>query len=366
MKLLAKPSCRGLQLLDLSGNSLGVSGLQALEYIVTDSCLTNLGSLFMRGCLLDNTALETFLKSLSVHCRHLYSLYLSDNNLGVHGVSALAITISQCKNTIPSPYRFEGESWLSSIELNNTKLGDKGLRAFVENLGSPYIFANLSLQKNDIHASGITFFADWLENVYSEWADDGLYIDGDSLSLKDNPLGIEGVIAIGKILGCCKQSHVKLSRCHLTDNTSESVHGTFQEVGYQLSQMSTSCVSCLYLNGNCFSGEHIHILAGLMCLCRSLSCLYCRRCNITSHDLIQLLESIAKYKISDPDVCSELCVWHLDENEIDNRGVSALMFHIELFPKLGSEQKLCAFNLNGNPVTREMIEKLNSKYLVKQ
>ena len=290
--ILGKPSCQGLSNLNLPSKNLGVSGLQALENVVSSGWLANLKDLNLSGCLTDDadinaTALETFLKSLSAHCPKLDMLNLSDNNLGVPGASTLAVAISQ--NSTRISYHYERESlWLKTIFLNNAKLGNEGLSAFTEKLVSPCFFDNLYLQNNHISATGLTYLAAWLdENYISECYDLDHLMDYnlsncEELDLGDNPLGCEGIITVGEILESCDQLVVNLSRCHLTtvvnhENTGNPTNYDaflFRDVGQQLCQMPKSFISLLDLTGNSFTGERIHILAGFIHLCENLYSLF--------------------------------------------------------------------------------------------
>ena len=285
----------------------------------------------LSGCLIDDadtnaTALETFLMSVSDHCPHLDMLDLSNNNnLGVPGASALAVAISHHYDGLTDTLGCYGlkSLWLTSINLNNTNLGDEGLRAFVEELESLYHFTNLYLQNNGIHASGLVCLAKMtqLDPCYHYYVDCSgecdLYLDyimencGD-LDLNDNPIGIEGVVTTGEVLCNCDQRNVNLRRCHLT-TVMENINNsdTIKHVGRQLGQMleSTCIIQSLLLDGNSFTGERIYILAGFVRLCASLLVLSCCDCDITSDDLIQLLEILAKSKVSYPDLCHELSTW---------------------------------------------------------
>ena len=342
----------------------------------------------MSGCLTDDAdtnaaALEPFLESLSDHCPILDWINLSDNNIGVPGASVLAAAISRhnCFMYIESASYDLESLWLTSINLNNTRLGDEGLCAFIEelDLGAPYLFKNLYLQNNGIHATGLTCLANmfswsgsWTEygNVeefdsYMEYVTDNC----DDLYLGDNPIGIEGIIAVGELLSNSDLKYVELCRCQLTisvDNIGNPLSNDdiIKDVGQQLCQMPKAHnIFNLALDGNCFTGECIHILAGFICLCENLICLHCCDCNITSDDLILLLEIIARSKASYPDICSQLSIWHLDNNKIDDRGVSKLVYYVpSLFPCLGKggDDDVC---LDGNPVSREMVEKLEQKLL---
>jgi hypothetical protein len=81
--------------LNLSGNRLTISGLHALKGAEGGDLFAKLQHLDLSGSLTSvadtNAAwLTTFAEALSAHCPYLLSLNLSDNNLGVAGVSALS------------------------------------------------------------------------------------------------------------------------------------------------------------------------------------------------------------------------------------------------------------------------------------
>ena len=292
--------------LNLSGSRLTVFSLQALESAVRGDVLAKLENLYLEGSLTSDTDTNAkWLATLSDHCPNLKHLDLSNNNLGVPGASALAkLHVSDVLN------------------LNKTKLGDKSLTIFVKSLRVRI----LNLEDNDIHASGISCLADVGEKFWG------------ALDLRGNPLGLEGTIAVGRMLSSShgKPYYVDLSRCDLTTAggdlpSADSI--SYVAVGRQLCQMPrTSTIKTLSLDHNNFTGDGIHILAGFMHLCPGLEYLTTNDCGITSDDLIWLL---GKLKSSSPGLYSELEQWILQDNQIDGRGVSALMDHLPLLPRLG-------------------------------
>ena len=216
---LAKSSSSGCQLsvLDLSHNPLGVSCLQTLENAVRNDLLSKLKSLALAGSLTSdadtNAAwLTTFVEALSTHCPHLELLVLSENNLGVPGASALARVISKHHHHSQSNDKLN-IGFLSNMYLSKTNLGDKGLCAFVKSLECVHHFDRLDLSDNDIHATGIASLADAV-------CAGKVVIKGSvsNLTLGDNPLGLEGTLAVGRMLSSshCKSWTVNLSRCKLT------------------------------------------------------------------------------------------------------------------------------------------------------
>ena len=328
--------------LSLSGSRLTVSSLQALESAVRGDVLAKLKNLYLRESLTSDADTNAkWLATLSGHCPNLKLLDLSNNNLGVPGASAIA------KLHV-----------IIQLYLNMTNLGDEGLAILVNSLKITF---DLGLVDNDIHASGVSCLAD---AVCSE----KLEIDGE-LDLSGNPLGLEGTIAVGRMLSgsCCESLNVHLSRCDLTTAggglpSTDSI--SCEAVGRHLCQMpQTSTITILGLDHNSFTGDGIHILAGFMHLCPGLECLSTSGCGITSDDLIWLL---GKLKSSSPGLCSKLECWFLQDNQIDGRGVSALIDHLPLLPRLWCDKFVSLFDidsLSNNPVTHnsEVMERLKEE-----
>ena len=371
---LAKSSSSGSQLseLYLFHNPLGVSGLQSLEDVVHDNLLSKLEFLYLAGSLTSNADtnaawLNTFVEALSTHCPHLERLDLSENNLGIPGASALARVISKLHHHSQSNDRLN-VGFLSNMDLDETNLGDKGLCAFVESLECVHHFKELGLSDNGIHATGIVSLAD-AGKVFLRGTVSYLY-------LRDNPLGLEGTLAVGRMLSSshCQPRNVHLPRCKLTTdgsglpntdslNVGINISGeTVRDVGQQLCQMpQNNTIAVLLLDGNSFTGEGIHILAGFMHLCTCLMYLNSGDCGITSDDLLLLLDKLAQLKSSCPSLCSKLESWDLASNRIDDSGVYGLINHLpSLFPRLGCGRH-GDISLRGNPVSCEVETKLEEE-----
>ena len=299
----------------------------------------------------DTNTNTKLLATLSDHCPNLIILDLSNNNLGVTGASALA-----------KLYNISDQLWL-----NKTNLGDKGLSIVVER---SKVISSLGLADNDIHASGVSYLADAVCSGELKLVSQIHCLNYSNLNLSGNPLGLEGTIAIGRMLSSSHYNlcHVYLSRCDLTaagsDLPSTDSIISCEAVGRQLYQMpQSSTISWLDLDHNSFTGDGIHILAGFMHLCPGLWYLETCDCGITSDDLIRLLGEL---KSSSPGLCSKLEQWDLRDNQIDGRGVSALIDHLpSLLPRLWCDKY--RFNnsapLSNNPVTHnsETMERLNKE-----
>ena len=398
--------------LDLSGSRLTVAGLQALENIVCGDLLAKLEELVLAGSLTSNTDtnaawLIMFGEALSVHCPHLNSLDLSHNNLGVPGTSALVGCDFLTKYTLKIKILRLAGSLTSDADSNATFV--EALLAYcpnIENLdlsnnnlcvsdvsvlsricdhltcGKPSDHKNfrinfsrtnldnksltllysLDLAGNDIDASGISCLADAICSVK--------FVITNDLNLSDNLIGVKGTLIVGRMLSSshCRLKEVYLSKCELTTdllntdslNISDTI--SCEAVGQQLCQIpQNSNIELLSLDGNSFTGEGIHILAGFMYLCPSLQFLVTRDCGITSDDLIWLLDKLTQLNSSSPSLCSKLMAWYLDNNQIDDRGVSALIDHLpSLFPCVYGARVFDIFIYN-NPISSEMEKKLSAE-----
>jgi 5S rRNA maturation endonuclease (ribonuclease M5) len=339
--LQALPS-NTLQILDLSNNPLGVSGLQALEDMVCCDLLANLQQLSLQKSLkltsdadINGALLTTFTKALSEHSPMLKSLDLSQNNLSiVPGAS----TISR-----GSIYIKQGV-----LNLNNTMFGDAGLNILVENFDEECHAHTVNLMNNNIHGSGVSLLVDNIKQCHD-------------INLSDNPIGLEGVLAIGRFISdsCCQLNRLVLSKCQLTlsgDNPTTMYGEKIRDTTQQLCQMApNSTLTTVELQSIDFSEERIHILAGIIYLCPNLKHLNSSHCQINSNDCKLLLQQLIELKESSPKVCSKLVEWDLSDNKIDDDGASILVIidHlVSLFSHLGCDIK---FNLYNNPISSAIV-----------
>ena len=351
----ASGAFRYLEHLSLCDNpsALGISGIQALENAVNKDSLVHLEELDLRSCLTSDAntnakVLSTFGKALSSHCPRLRMFGLSKNNLGVPGATVLARVISEHNND------YSLNEWLIKVDLSDTKLGDEGLRTFIEKLDTHHCFDALYLNNNNIHAIGVSCLARSIsdEKIQLVSSFDLKLNDYNSgLTLDDNPLGLDAVLEVGRIILNTNMDNIfiSLQRCQLTAVDSlgdcldrgpaEPQREVYKDIGYQLFQMCRNEMNVwhLDLSGNCFTGEGIHILVGLLCLCPYLESLDIDECGITSDDLGLLLDGLAKQKrhYEWPD----LKYLNLGFNEIDDSGAYNLTKYLHrgsgcLFPKL--------------------------------
>ena len=288
-----QPPFNELSLLDLSHNPLEVSGMEVLQTAIASDSLAGLRKLLLQNTLTTDaetnaTGLETVVKALSIHCHHLQKLDLSQNNLGVPGASILGRIMSEHMKLNP-----EQQGWLSELKLNQINLGDEGLHTLVKNLDN-FCFNIIYLRGNDIHASGITCLVDAIcsGNITLQSLHHRV-----ELWLDDNPIGLDGIPAIGRLLSTdrSKVNCIGLYRCQLTTVGLNSVDNR-EIMGQRLCELpQNDTIQDLYINGNSFTGDGIHILAGLMYLCPHLQNLFSGQCEmfskISSSLLINLHDS---------------------------------------------------------------------------
>ena len=357
--------------LNLSHNPLGTSGLLALESAIRCDSLHNLVRLYLKGTLTSDANINAAcLNSFLDACFPVLSyLDISHNNLGVPGALALSSFFKRL-DPLSSQPQYSYKMIRRQMELGETRLGDEGLIALLQCIEGPCDAIELGLSSNLIHGIGISFLAD----VICSRKIAQLF----GLNLDNNPLCLEGTIALGRMVSDCNHqlSYLMLSGCQLTiagedamvtntstgiprpDNTfSEVVKISYAEVEQQLCQMSLNdTITSLHLNDNSFTGGRILVLAGFMRLCQRLRNLATSKCGITANDLRQLLDRLTELKSSPSSLCSELKEWDLTNNDIDDDGLSTLVDHIPLlFPNLDYNQRLY---LECNPVSHNLMKTL--------
>ena len=192
--------------MNLSGNRLTNSGLQALENAVRDDLLSKLEKLNLAGSLTNDTStnaawLTSFGEAVLAHCPNLKELDLSDNNLGLPQSSDVSWTCDRHRVT-------------HILNLNNTNIGDDDFIGLLKGLK---IISQLELTHNNIGATGISGLADAVSIGKLELME----LDTSTLcklSLDTNPLGLEGAVAVGRMLmgSHCQLNIVTVSRCALT------------------------------------------------------------------------------------------------------------------------------------------------------
>ena len=219
----------------------------------------------------------------------------------------------------------KGKLWISDLDLSGSRLTVSSLQALESVLFGDVLTKLMRLKLEGSLTSDADTNATyrWLTTL-SDHCPNLEYLD-----LSNNNLGVSGASAVGQQLSLMPQS---------------------------------STITSLDLNHNSFTGNGIHILAGFMHLCSGLEYLHTCNCGITSDDLIWLL---SKLKSSSLDLCSELVQWELKDNQIDGRGVSALMDHLpSLLPYLWCGEFTSGIDsLSNNPVIRntKIMERLEEE-----
>ena len=327
--------------LDLSENPLGVSGMQMLKETILAGKLGKLEMLGLCGCLTDDVdgngkLLATFMEALVAHCHCLTDINFSKNNLGIPGAQALGRAMSKLGHSMDSRL---------SIRLNEARLGSEGVNAFVRSIvGHSYVF-KLELKGNSIDSDGVTFL--------SEGFTSQKFASFYELCLDDNPLGLSGILEVGHMLSksACNLKNLSLSKCQLSGET-VAVRITEK----QLCAMSPASLDgTLRLDYNNFSGADIHVLRGVMHLCRNVNSIVATHCGITSDDLVHLLDGIAESRsFSD----CRLRYWDLTNNDISDSGVAALIKHLpSQFPEVISAM----VKLDGNNISKAMRDTLSEE-----
>ena len=358
--------------LDLSLNPLGISGVEALDKVARSDVLANLLTLNLQGSLTDDTQVNAdLLIRLALSCHRLSCINFSQNNLGLPGSVALTRIIFKTQSMISSV-----TSWILSnttseaaaahhhdafpvfeIDVNKTELN---LMVFISFLENQTYFDILDLRNNGILGPDLLC----LSHAICTYR----IMIRQSLLLGGNPLGPKGANIVGLTLCSCihRFTMLDLSHCQLTSTRETSSDPSrfncdkayLIKLGQELCRMpQTDILIHLTLDGNSFAEEGVYILAGFIHLCRCLKILSCVNCQINSADLIKLFDIVfGQPSPSSQHPCRELIGWYLDYNNIDDNGLSALLEIIpSLFPKLGSG----IFVFEGNPVSPEMIKRIN-------
>ena len=314
-----------ISILDLSNNPLGVSGLQALEDAVHAGTLANLGLFRLVETLtsdpdINGAVLTTFLSSLSSHCPKIRILDLSNNHLGVPGAQAVGAACSRLtKHKNQSQMSFE-------LLLDKTNLGDEGIKAFTQSVDGPCHFKVLQIMENVLHHDAMV--------ALSESITSGV-LKVDTLTLDDNPLGLQGALVVFTMPTDGQLHKVSMKNCSIsaTDlvTTADSTLLGFGELTLEkcLQVSKKYSVHSLYLDGNNLTGKNITILASLMSLCSQLMFLSCCGCNINSDDIRNLTSQLSKRSCK----FNLLQIWQLEGNKVDDKGVEILNDHLlTMFP----------------------------------
>ena len=336
-------SCNRITNLLLTNNPLGVCGIQSLETAVQSGVLVNLRWLNLSNTLTDDAdinvaLLATLSPSIASHCPHLRLLDLSRNNLGVPGAGGLGELFASNTSTL---------GLVESIGNTSAEIAAFG----VSHNPYPLYFSNnpvavrhefkLALNNANINAEVVASL-----NISSKPSCDC------TLSLNDNPLGYDGLLAIFRMLSSetCPITELSLGNTYLTiaDNTD-----------YQCQSLNTSNVlgpafdssrlTKLHLHDNNFSGDRALILAECVRVCKSLKWLYCWNCSLASSEVINILDHL------ESTTHISLRWWDLSNNFINDEGVNALIERLpRLFPNL--KDIVCKKNFISGEVQKRLEE----------
>ena len=403
-RALERSQCDKLVKLDLSYNSLVLSGLQTLT---CTGLLANLNFLFLQGAFTGTDQdsgpeqVTSFINALLKYCHCLKMLDISQNKFQINksGASVLGKLMSRCKVVLLGLYSHptivdihHPISDRLQIILSSTSLGDEGLSTFIKILDSQSQFSRLELQDNGISAKGVSCLADSVcrgeivvqGDTFPEIYDEDGFPDPDiflaeemenvEFHLDCNPLGLEGTRIIGTMLGSghCQVKTLSLEGCQLTtDLSNDSLNGSdnavdnaaiCEDIGKDLCQTpACTTITHLYLDHNRFTKEGVQILVGYISLCPTLRVLSTCFCTITSDDLSQLLDRLIQLKSSHPNLFDTLLAWHLSDNEINDTGISVLIKHLQTpspFPYSKLSQRIY---LQNNPISDNMMEKMEKE-----
>ena len=314
--------------LNLSDNPLAAAGFKELENAVLADSVPQLHSLDLSNTLTvdarDNSvALKSLTEALAINCSQLMAFSLSKNTLGVTGAEVLGRIMPKLTQRVSE----------FDLFLNDAQLGDDGLVAFVDSLPEDCKLFFFGIRHNDIHHLGLSTLA---EKSFSQ------RFSCVVLDLASNPLGCKGTFQLSSMMSCERATvrHLYLSFCELTSPV------LFSENFLRCSSMvQNNSITSLGLSGNCFSGERISFLAGLIISCvNNLKTLDTSNCQLTSDDLKSLLSTLHNSLSS-----TVLQQWCISDNEIDDIGAVSLVDSLaSLFSRLN------VVDINGNHVSVSM------------
>ena len=321
--LMIKQCPYNLCSLNLSRNPLGVSGIQCLEEAIRAGSLFSLNDLIIQQTLtsdqdINGALLIMLCNSLSTHCLQFNHFDVSDNNLGIPGAQAIGSGLHHI-NTQQKGF---------TLMLKNTELYDEGVCVFISHLHCPCCLNCLCMSSNNISDNGASHLFQRISVSYNHimlW----------KLDLSDNPISFEHILSL-VTASSCSIGTLSLCKCWLTQYPMRDRPVTPQIV---------NIIKFLNLDENQFCKENIQILAKITNSCPNLEALSCCQCGITSDDLRYLLSQLSISFIR------QLQAWWLNDNEIDDSGISALIECLPLF------SLSCSFRIEGNPISSEMQER---------
>ena len=175
-----------------------------------------------------------------------------------------------------------------------------------------------------------------------------------SLFIGDNPLGLQGLAAICRMLSS-RQGQLErlyMANCSVTSIESNHANGDSDvarsDVIKQLQQLPVNkSIIDFNLSKNDFSGNKSLVLHSIMSLCSSVQYLSTTQCNITSEYLF--------FHLFNEQECSRLRSWYLSQNKINDDGIHLLLKNLAT-----ALPCITAIDLSQNPVSEEMVRRLKA------
>ena len=299
-----------MKYLDFCDSRFGESGVKSLEFAIQTGCFVSLERLDLSHTLIDNAdvngkLLTTLLPSIATHCPHLKDLDLSNNNLGVPGACAVAEAVSS----------FVSNREEFNLDLSETNMSGEAAVKFSAIVTSRSCNCLCNCKLN---------FSENLIGIYC-------------LSIISNPVTELNLCQTGYV------SKVNTKTHHFVNEYTYSASCFLYNENNMLTKLNLYKTNC--------SGSGILMLAECIRMCKSLEDLSCRKCSLTSSDIIELLSHFESNRISHKNLSS----WDLRDNFIDNKGVAALIKSIpDIVPHLENVR------IDGNLVSDEVKKKLKN------
>ena len=301
-------TCNIMKYLDFCESRFGESGVKSLEFAIQTGCFVSLERLDLSHTLIDSAdvngkLLTTLLPSIATHCPHLKDLNLSNNNLGVPGACAVAEAFSL----------FVSNREEFDLDLSDTNMSGEAAVKFSAIVTSRLCNCLCNCKLN---------FSENLIGIYC-------------LSIISNPVAELNLCQTGYV------SKVNTKTHHFVNKYTYSASCFLYNENNTLTKLNLYKTNC--------SGSGILMLAECIRMCKSLEDLSCRKCSLTSSDIIELLSHFESNRISHKNLSS----WDLRDNFIDDKGVAALIKSIpDIFPHLEN------VSIDGNLVSDEVKETL--------
>ncbi|KAL1254974.1 hypothetical protein QQF64_013035, partial [Cirrhinus molitorella] len=311
-----------LKELNLSGNTIGVSGLDLLSDLLKDPHC-KLEKLMLSDCGVTHKGCATLALALRSNPSLLRELNLIGNEMGDVGVKQFSDVLQDphCKMKI--------------LRLRDCRVTDEGCTALASALRSnPSHLRELHLSENRLEATGVNLLSNGLKDPHCKletlWLRDCRVTDEGcaalasalisnplhlrKLNLSGNKLGSTGVNLLSDLLNDprCKLEKLWLSDCGVTDEGCGALASAVSP------QSNPSHLKVLDLSGNKLGVSAVNVLTvGLKHPYCKLESLWLRDCGVTNDDCAALGSALR----SNPSHLKEL---DLSENKLGDSGVKML------------------------------------------